>query len=192
MKLTTTNQLDAAKKVAELITQGINAWFEAGRIVAEQVDENEGFVDFVCEKFPSFTPEMVMRFYAIGKKQIHPELLISDAPGIRRLIKLPYGLQEKYLRTPIPVLVKTQRDWEMLQIDVRNLTADQAKQAIDGDCVRSQAAQRAWIESNNVKRFNPSADIDLPWKIVGKRLVIKKDVTLTARELARILSDMEN
>lgn len=184
--------MEAAKQFASLISEGITAWITAGQIVAEQIDQDEKFVDFVCEKFPAFTPELVMRFYAIGKKQIHPELLISDAPGMKRMLKLPYSLQEKYLSSPVEVLVKTDKGWETLLIDVRNLTADQAKQVFDNGCVRSVQAQRAFIESNNTRKFNPSADNDAPWKIVGKRLVVKKDVTLTARDLARILSEMES
>lgn len=192
MKQLTNSQKQAAQNVAQLITKGLEAWFEAGQIVAEEVDKDEAFIEVVCDSCPAITPQILWRFYAIGKKQIVPELLLSDSPGCRRLIKLPYDLQKKYLEQPIPVLVRGDRGFDVLNISVRDLTPDQAKQAIDSDCIRSQSAQRAFIESENMKAAAPEAALDTPWKIIGKKLVVKKDVTLSARELAKILSEMES
>lgn len=192
MKALTNTQKQAAAKVAQLITDGITAWFQAGEIVAAEVDKDESFIELVCDNNASITPQILWRFYAIGKKQIHPELLISDAPGCRKLIRLPYDLQERFLKQPIPVLVRNGSGTDVLNVYVRDLTADQAKQVFDTNCIRSEQAQRAFIESERMKAAAPDFVMESPFKITGKKITFRKDATLTAKDLAKILAEMES
>lgn len=188
MKLQPTKTI---QKIAELITGGISMWVEAGQLIAKEIDESDEFLDLICSAVPGFTPELVMRFYALGKKQIHPELLIAEGPGPKALLKLPYAIQEKYLSSSVDVLIRNGKDWDTLKVNIRNLTPDQARQVFSKDSVRSVQSQRAFIESANVKKFNPSADVE-SYKIIGKRVTIRRDVTLTAKDLANILAEMES
>lgn len=184
------NRSETFKEIHELILSGINSWVKAGEIIAREVDESETFRDELCESC-GLAPELVDRFYALGKKMIHPQLLVMEGPGPTALLKLPFALQERYCTKPIEVLIRSAKGWETLLIEVQNLTGDQARQVFANGQVRSIGAQRAFVESKNLKTFNPSAESDTPYKIVGKRVTMRRDTTFTARDLARILAEME-
>jgi hypothetical protein len=184
MKLTKSD----AKYFVDLVFKGIECWIEAGQFVATKIDENPNFVDEVCREFPQLSPEYVIRFEQVGRKKLHPQLILSSAPGARRLISLPYSLQEKHITEPVDVVIKTDAGWETLKIDIRNLTKDQADQVFERDSIRSEAAQRAFIEDRAAKRVAPSTNADLPYRIVKNKLVVMEPCTFSASELARILS----
>lgn len=178
-----------AELFIDLVMRGTECWLQAGEIVARNMDANPHFIDEVCDKCPDLSPETVVRFAQIGRKQLLPKLLISDAPGVRRLRKLPYALQQKYSSDPIPVVIAS---GDVLTVDVRNLTPDQAAQVFADDRIRSEAEQRAWMEDKKAKTAVHRQSVDSPYRIVGKKLVIVQPCQLTSRDLARVLADMES
>lgn len=177
-----------ARKFAELIQQGIDSWVEAGKFAAKKIDEDPGFVDAVCDQFPHITPEMVLRFQQIGLRQIHPHLLLCDGPGPRRLRQLTYELQDKYSKEPVELLVKTGDDWETLKVDIRNLTPDQAIQVFSRTGINSHAAQRAILEDRAAKKIAAPVDVDMPYRITGRKVVVLNPCTFTATDLATMLA----
>lgn len=191
MKLQTTQTDQTIEQVLALIKQGVEAWVKAGKLVAQAVDEDPDFIDKVCAKCPDISPEVMLRFDQIGRNRLYPKLLLSDSPGVKKLFRLPYALQERYSEKPVELLISENDSTKTLHVDVRNLTADQARQVFDKSGVRSVAAQRAWLES--MKRSSPVVDAmaDVAYVISGKRIILKKDASFTARELARILSEIE-
>jgi hypothetical protein len=181
-----------ARQFAELMQAGIDKWVEAGKYAAACIDEDANFVDEVCDEFPQITPEMVLTFARVGRSEVHPYLLLSDAPGIRRLRRLPYAVQEKYAKEPVRLLVSHDGKWETLNVDVRNLTPDQASQVFGNDGVRSDAAQRAFIEDKAAKRIAPAVKANLPYRVTSRTLVVMEPVSLDRKELLRILNEMES
>lgn len=181
-----------AEKFVQLIQRGIDSWVEAGKFVASKIDEDPDFLNAICDQFPHISPEMVMRFDALGRKQIHPQLLLCDGPGPRRLRKLPYTLQEKFSAQPIDLLINTEKGWETLKVDVRNLTPDQAAQVFAPDGIRTEAAQRAFVEDRASKRVAPPTRANLPYRISGKKLVVIEPCTFDRKEIAQLLADMES
>jgi len=179
------------QQFTELFQRGKQCWIEAGEIIAREVDKDPLFIDEVCAACPDITPECVMRFYDLGKKRLHPELLVSSSPGCKMLARLPYDLQAKYIKEPIPLLICNDGTWETLPVDVRNLTTSQAKQAINCENVRTQAAQRTWIEDKRAKKSAPSPAVEASFKVQGGKVIFKRDVTITRKELAQILASME-
>lgn len=179
------------RRIYELIVQGINAWLEAGELVARAVDDDPEFIDKFCDKHQDISPETMVRFELIGRKKLHPQTLIHDSPGMRRLRRLPFSLQEKYVATPIPVIVKQERGYETLKVDVRNLTPEQALQVFESGGVRSESAQRAWIEDRLASRMAPPVDADRPYRITGRKVVVMQPCTLSARDVALIMADLE-
>jgi hypothetical protein len=188
MQLTKTQ--NKIEQFAELINKGIESWLEAGKIVAEAIDEDPDFADKVCQKFPHITPEMVLRFEQIGRKKIHPHLLLHDGPGMRKLRCLTYDQQERLLKSGIPVLVhRGESDWDTLNIDPRNINSAQCRQAFNSDgTIRSQASQRAWIEEQKLISEPIKVQCDTPWRIVSGKIVIVEPCTFTTQELSSILS----
>lgn len=179
---------DRIDRAAALIQQGIDAWVEAGKIIAELVDSDPLVLEEMSRK-KGIPLGVLERFEQIGRKQIHPQLLCSDAPGFRKMIKLPYSIQERYLVEPVDLLIKTDTGWETLRVDVKNLTPDQADQVFTRSGIRDAAAQRAFIEDRAAKRLAPLAKGDLPYRIVGNKIVILSACTLSTKELANILAE---
>jgi hypothetical protein len=178
-----------AQAFIEAVTRGIAAWVEAGQIAARAIEENPNFIDEVCDLCPDITPEAVKRFQAIGLRKLHPQLAISETPGARRLRKLPYSLQEKYVKEPLPLLTS---GGEILSVDFRNLTPDQLAQVFDGDRVRSEAEQRAFIEDKAAKSVPTVKANNPPYRVVGGKLVVMVPTQFTRKDLAKLLAEMES
>lgn len=187
MNEVTTTNID---KFIELVLKGVECWYQAGVLCAAEIDKNPNFIEEVCKRCPELSEETVLMFERIGRKMVHPKLLIMDGPGPRKLRHLPYQLQEKYLAKPLKVLVQVNGKYESTNIGLMNLTTLQADQVFDGDKERNEAAQRAWIESRAMKKFAPPKRINDPYRIVHDKLVIMEPVTLTRREVADILCKM--
>jgi len=175
----------------ELVNRGVDALVEAGKLVAKMIEKDEGVIDRICKQCPSMTPEIVIRFEQVGLRKLHPNLLVFDGHGPEALARLPYELQDKYSKEPVPLLIQTANGhWDILKTDVRNLTRTQAMQVFYRDGVRSEAAQRSWIESRALKQIAPSTKSNLPYKTSGKSLIVLEPCTLTAKEIAGILAQM--
>lgn len=115
-----------------------------------------------------------------------------QGPGPTALLKMPYVIQERFATRPVEVLIRKEKGWDTLNVEIQNLTADQVRQVFGGGVVRSVQAQRAFVESKNLRAFNPSAETDTPYKITGKRVMVRRDTTFTAHDLAKILAEMES
>ena len=175
-------------EVVKLINQGIESWIVAGKLVVKNVEKNPNFIDQVCDKYKDISPEILYRFEQIGRKQLNPRLLLNDSPGVRRLRRLPIEVQEKHAVEPVAVLIS---EGQTLQIDVRNLTPRQAAQVFNCDRLRSLAEQRAWIEDKKTEESTVPAQGNLPYRIVGKTLIVMQGCKFTVRDLARIMAEME-
>lgn len=174
----------------DLVLQGTQCLYEAGVIAAQAIDADPDFIDKVCDLCPDMTAEFVKRMELIGRKRLHPQLAISETPGVRRLRRLPYGLQEKHVKTPLPVLVRTESGWDVLKIDVRNLTPAQSVQVMADDHIRSEAEQRAFLEDRAAVNAVPKGH-NPPYRVTGNRLVIIEPCQLSRKELATLLAEME-
>lgn len=180
-----------AETFVELLTKSADDLVEAGKFAVAALERDPEFIDKVCDKCPDITDETVRRFIALGQKRLHPSMLFSEAPGIRRLRRLPYALQEQYNASPVEMQIRSESGWETLRVDVRNLTPAQAAQVFDCDSVRSPAAQRAYLEDVSAQKGVPASRSDLPYRVTGRGLVVLNPCTLTRKELARVLADME-
>ena len=180
----------AVSEFYKLVMQGVEAWLKAGEIVAKEMDKDPAFVDNVIRKHPELSEDFILAFDRIGRKALHPKLLMDDRAGIVALRSMNYETQEKFLSEPVPTLVKTEDGWQTLNIETRNLTPVQARQVFDTKqrTVRTPAAQRAWIES---KRTMESVSSDEPYRIVGATLVVMTPTKFSRKQLAQFLANME-
>jgi hypothetical protein len=173
-----------------LIREGIQRLSEAGALAAQAIDVDPDWPDKVVEACPDFTHEFIRRIELVGRKKLHASLVISETPGARRLRRLPYTLQEKHVTHPVPVVICHGDKWEILQVDIRNLTPDQAAQVFAEDRVRSEAEQRAFIEDKLMRSTAPTVTAE-PYRVRGGNLVIVQPCTLNRKELTKILASME-
>lgn len=172
-----------------LFQRGYDAWIEAGKVVAAALEDDPDFADKVHAEHPEISVDTVYAFDRLGRKELHPKLLISDSPGAKKLRRLPYSLQEKCIDNPVPLLIKTEKGWEILNASVFNLNSEQANQVFDADGIRPEAAQRTWLESKSSKAI---VQIDEAYRVSGRKLIVMQPCQFTAGQLARLLADMES
>jgi hypothetical protein len=185
-------EISKAAQFVSLLSDAKEGLAKAGKFAAEQIDANPNFIDEVLKLAPQLTEEFIRRFERIGRGQMVPQLMWDASPGVGKLIKMPVSLQEKYLNEPVALLVKSDAGWETLKCDVRNLSASQASQVFNGEGVRSEAAQRAWIEDKRAKLDQkiPTATKE-PYRVVRHSLVIVEPVTISRAELLMLLAKMD-
>ena len=180
---------NAVEQFFTLLQKGYEMWMQAGKVVADALESDVDFAEKVNKAHPEVSVDVVYAFDRIGRKQLHPKLAISDSPGAKKLRRLPYAQQEKFINQPLPVLIKQVNGWEVLKVSVFNLTAEQSSQVFDGDVVRTEAEQRAYLETKSSKSL---IQIDEPYRVSGRKLIVMQACQFTAGQLARLLAEMEN
>jgi hypothetical protein len=176
-----------------LINTGIEAWTKAGEIVVKLIDEGGFSVSEIAQASNYLTDEIVARFEQLGRKQIIPNLLISDFPATKHLFRLPYSEQKRLIDGQVELLVVTDKGTETLMVDTENLTPFQCKQVFDRTAVRSTGAQRAYLESKKEEFRITSAikESDPFYKIRGKKVIFTKPCEISSKQLVQILSEIK-
>jgi hypothetical protein len=184
-------QMKKTEEIGEFVSlfmAGIESWINAGRIVAANLDADPTWAEEVHRLHPEISEDIVYAFDKIGRQELHPKLMLSDCAGAKRLRRLSYKVQEKYVNESVPVLIRSGSGVDTLQVSVFNLTPDQSRQVFDDTGVRSAAAQRAWIED---KSSIVAIQVDEPYRLVGRNLVVMQPCKLTAKQLASLLAQMQ-
>ena len=176
------NELRKSSRVAELITQGIEAWLEAGKILVELLDDGKS-LESISEEC-GLSEDILYRFEQIGRKSLHPQLLANTSAGARALSSCGYSTQSKYIKEPVKLLLN---NGETLLVKVENMTASQVKQAFASGHVRSEGEQRAYIEAMEEKRRAQSIVTENPYEISGRKVVFRQGVSMTKDELIHVL-----
>jgi hypothetical protein len=179
------------REFVEMFEQGKQCWVKAGKTLAEAVDKIPGFLEMMEEHCPQFPPRFIKRMLDLGRGALHEELLLANTKGEQALARLSYSWQEKYVKQPVEVLLKKEKDWDNMLIPVADLTPDQVHQVFDGAGIRTLAQQRVYLENAWARKTAPPNQTNLPYRIVGGKLVVMAPVTLNRKELAKLLSDME-
>jgi hypothetical protein len=152
-----------------------------------------------CEAFPNIIDELLDRniprtllttLDGIGRGKIYEGLLFESGSQYRRLQKCPISEQEKYFNQPIAVVLA---DGDKLNIKIENLTPAQAKQVFANDHVRTDAEQRAYLESLKTD-YAVKAVINMaekPKYICDKEGIVTRDgLRITKSELLDIVQKM--
>lgn len=185
-------QHDSVARFAELVLSGLEAWKKAGEIAAAEIDKDSEWPDKVNREHPEISQDVILSFEKIGRGSLHPRLMVNDCPGYARLRRLPYKFQEKYVDSPVELLIQGENgEWQTLLVSALNLSPAQARQVFNCDSVRSIPAQRAWIESESAKKRVAVGAPDSPYRIVGASLMVMQPCKLTRRDLAKLLAEME-
>lgn len=179
--------------LVEAITQGIEAWQRAGEIVVKLMDEGGMTIEEISETSKFLAPAIIRRFEQLGRKRICAPLLVASYPASRPISSLSYADQERVLESGVEVLLPTPGGIEALVISPENLTPLQCRQVFAKGQIRSIAAQRAFIESEKTEAQikGGMAEVEEPYRIRGKSVYISRPCSMTARQLATILSQIE-
>lgn len=154
------------KEAFELIDRCRKTWLEAGKIIAKRMDEDKGFADRFSEQ-TGIAIDIVIGFQRVGQGKVLPQLLLMNKGGTNCLRRMPIEVQEKYLNEPLPVVIKKGDSYDVLPVAVTDLTRDQVEQVFNGEGVRSEGAQRAWLADWERKELIKvkAVKAQMPWYI---------------------------
>lgn len=189
MKITK-QQNQRIQEFAALCQQGVDAWIKAGEILVELVEDDPQVFDKIIEMDPRMNAGILGRFEQMGRKVLHPQLLMSDAPGFEKLAQMPYSVQERFLNEPIPLVVETDHGTDILMVSARNITTTQARQVFGKGRIRTEGEQKAWLMDQRSKKAKPAGTNIPAWTIRSGRVFFNEGATLSAGELATIITQL--
>lgn len=176
----------------EILQGGVNALLKAGEKLVGILDEHPKAADFIMDQAPHVTPSVLGNLELLGRKQRHIDLLFKHGPGVERLAKCPYSVQDRYTKEPIPVAVRMpDGSIDILLIMFYNMTADQAYLGIGPDGIRAMGEQRAILQHRVKNTAQQEVIITVPsWSIRGNKMVLPDGTALSAKELSAILAQI--
>jgi hypothetical protein len=129
-------------------------------------------------------PLLVVRLEKLGRKQLHPDLVLATSPGAVRLGVCVPSEQDLLLENGAEVLTA---DNDSRLIPIHELTADQAKQVFVNGHVRTLAEQRSWL-ANSAKKA--PADFAGGYSVHKDFVVIKEPMRLPKKLVLQFLVEM--
>jgi hypothetical protein len=188
--LTKNQKTQKIQEFASLCQQGIDAWVKAGEILVELVEDDPHVFDKIIEADPRMNAGILGRFEQMGRKVLHPQLVLSDAPGYEKLAEMPYSVQERFLSEPVSLVVETGNGTDILLVAARNLTQHQTRQVFGKGRIRTEGEQRAWLMDQRSRKAKPAGSNIPAWTIRGGRVYFSEGATLSAGELATIITQL--
>lgn len=186
------NTKEQEAKIEEFIAayvSGMEAWKKAGKLIVELVEDDPHVFDYIAQKCPSLTQGVLETFEKIGRGMLLPALAMDSSPGGRMLKNCPLSLQMRYEREPVPLIVETNDGTDVLLVKPRDMTRDQARQVFATGRIRSEGEQKAWLVDNRARKYVPN-NPPAPWKIKGTKVEFQAGATMSAGELAVIISQL--
>ena len=175
----------------EAFNNGIKGIVQASDIYVKSIGEDPSNAEKFREYFADSIPSAAWsNFEAIGRKWMHPQLIMggmNDRKKASKVKRLPYDMQEKvFQHTRFPLLLS---DGETLQVSIQDATPEQVEQLVDGGTIRSESAQKAYLESMKTRKTVQSAE-SLPYTILNGRVTFRRNTVMSRAELRRIIAEM--
>ena len=180
-----------AEQFKKHIADGIEQWTKAGEIVVSMIDDDGMTIDEICEHCGgAVNAGIISRFEQLGRRQILPQLLVSNYAAVKHMTRLSYSEQKRAIEG-VPLVIVKDGGIDNLNVKAENLTPSQCRQVFDGSSIRSIPAQRAWIESERERiQGSSTPDVEGDYKAVGRRIVINRPCSLSQKDLVRMLSEI--
>ena len=181
---------DRIDQFLDLFHQGINAWIKAGEILVELTEDDPHAYDYIIQRCPTLSAGVLGRFEEMGRKTLHPQLLLTSSPGFAKLQKLPFSLQERYVEEPIPIIVHSEGGTDVLLVKAKEMTKEQAAQVFTGNRVRTEGEQKAYIMQQRSEHARPVGTNLSAWTVKNGRVIFNQGASLSAGELATIITQL--
>lgn len=188
--LSKTEQNQKIQQFIDLFQQGVEAWMRAGEIIVELVENDPHVYDYIIQQCPNLNAGVIGRFEQMGRKILHPQLLLTNSPGAKALTKMPISVQERYLTEPVVLIVGTPDGTDALLVKAKDLTQQQSRQVFAQNRLRTEGEQKAWLIENRSKNAKFVGSNLSPWKISKGKLKIEQGVILSKEQVAAIYMQM--
>lgn len=181
---------DKIDQFIALFKEGVDAWIKAGKILVKLVEDDPHTYDYIIQRCPTLNAGILGRFEQMGRGILHPQLLLTASPGFDKLRKLPLSMQERYLTESIPLIVHTDTGTDVLLVEAKNMTKEQANQVFAPGRIRTEGEQKAWLIQQRSNAAKPVGTNMSPWKIKNGRVEFLAGATLSAGELVTIMTQL--
>lgn len=165
----------------EELRNGVLRWVKAGQILVEILDSDPEGLEKVQDAYPTISRVVLAQLENVGRGVLHENLLTLSGVGSQALKRMPYSDQKKYINDPLEVYIERDGSSDILLVKLENLTGSQVRQVFAKDHIRSRGEQRAWIESEKMKR-----DMDRLPKVEKSPYTICRDGTVVFSEGVRM------
>jgi hypothetical protein len=88
-----------------LISQGVEAWIKAGKLLVQMVDANPNAYSIIMRDNPHLTPDILITFERIGRREVYPFLLLQKNPATAKLLSYDITKQEEFYKNPVELVV---------------------------------------------------------------------------------------
>lgn len=176
---------DKIQQLRECLTRGRDAFAQAGEMVVAAIEEGGLSLDALHD-LTEIPMDVLAQLERIGRKQLNPQLLLSDFPASRTMMRLPLSEQDRLMKEPVEVFVIKDGNPDKMSLPVAVLTPPQVKQVFARNYVRPLAEQRAWIDAQVAPAAKATTKRDVPYEITRRHTVIIGGNEFTVAELLRI------
>lgn len=196
-KVTKTNTDLANMELDALVQAAANA----GMNIAQNIIELGGVLNEISERFGSDGVDMTCQALGLSKKifskfiatyrgVLHPQIALGNVPYAQKLEELPRDQQEDAINNGILYVEKIGKVYKSKRIALSKLDTLQAKQAFDGNRLRTEDEQCQYIKDNE-KPLPKKARTPRPaWEVRKGKLIAFRPVTFHKDELIKLLADM--
>jgi len=160
-------QTTSVETFVTLVQCGMEMWMRAGEMLVKLVSENPNIYSEIIVRNPSITFEMLLAFEKMGRKQIYPPLLMDTSFGAKKLLDLPYDVQERFSKEPIELFlpanngsVTTEKKY------LKELNRYEADVVFSDTGVRTVEAQRDYM-AEHAKRGRKRKIVEPTEKLIG-------------------------
>ena len=196
-EIVTMSAKEQESKIKEFIAafaQGKAAFEKCGKIVVELVDADPYVYNYIEQKCPAMTPQILRMFEDIGRGKVLPSLAFDMSEPAKIMRRFPLPMQARLESEPIPLVVRrSDGKMDVRLVKLTDMTKDQRQQAIDKDRLRTEGQQRSMLDEQSTR----AAIIDIKAKAVASAYTIKAGVVtfaagtaLTRKQLAGILAQL--
>ena len=185
------NQQVANKSMHAMIEKFIGSFqnwvqntIEVSKQYAELVDRFPEAKEELKHRLPGVPSRTWIKFEAVGRGYMHPQLISNPHFAIPRLERMSYSDQTKAVEGKMDVLTA---QGDTLKVALSELTPEMAKQLFAHDHIRTLSEQKVYIESKRSAKLKTVATM---YKVFKDRVDVVEPCSLKKADLLRILQEM--
>lgn len=168
-----------------LIKKGGECYLQAGELLVQMVEEDASVYEQIIAQNSAITPQMLDRLWAIGKKQLHPDLLLMRCAGAELAVTLPYKEQVKLLHEPIRIAIKSKGRITVESKNLSELKKCEAELVIKG--------RKIVDVEDQIKELTNKAPVKVPKRYQindNGTITFFRDTTFTRGQLEEIMNEL--
>jgi hypothetical protein len=169
----------AAKESVEALTQVGERWVKI-------IDSTPNVYEIIQKELPEIPISALQTIELIGRRKLHPRLLMDNSWGAKKLAELPYDRQEEYIEKPVPVVIHRGETMVTEFKRVNQLTRNEADRVFNSKRLREPREQIEMIVNHATAAEKVKK---LRYHIDGDAIEFYAASRFSRAELEKILSD---